>query len=89
VHTDCFIGIQDLSMGDKCTMLGPGWHKTAVCTCQYKGVVTASKYCEDQGIAKTCKQGWDYYGAVCYSDACRDGYHRTAICTCTRVTNNA
>ncbi len=82
IETDCFIGIQDLSIGDDCPMVGPGYHKTAICTCQLRGIVTAAKYCQSQGIATTCKPGWDYYGSVCYQDPCPEGYYRSAICTC-------
>jgi len=85
VVTNCSIGIQNLNIGDECPMLGTGYHKTATCTCQLRGVVTASKYCINRGIAKTCKQGWDYYGGVCYADACPDGYKRTAVCTCQKI----
>jgi hypothetical protein len=84
VFTECGIGIYDLNFGDECPMVGPGYHKTAVCTCQLRGVVTAAKYCEDQGIARTCKEGWDYYGSVCYQDPCPEGRHRSAICTCAK-----
>ena len=84
VSTDCFIGIQDLSIEDDCPMLGTGYHKTAICTCQFKGVVTAAKYCQDQGIAKTCKPGWDYFESICYQDPCPEGYYRSEICTCAR-----
>lgn len=89
VFTECGIGIFDLNQGDTCPaslspQLGTGWHKTAVCTCQYKGIVTASKYCQSAGIAQTCKPGWDYYGSVCYQDPCPDGYYRSAICTCAK-----
>jgi len=83
--TDCFIGIQDLSIGDKCTMVGPGYHKTAVCTCQKKGIVTAAKYCESPTIPETCKPGWDYYGTVCYKNACPAGSKRTSICGCSKI----
>lgn len=82
VSTDCYIGIQDLFFGDDCPMVGPDYHKTAVCTCQLRGVVTAEKYCIDRGIATTCKPGWDFYASVCYQDACPSGTYRSALCTC-------
>ncbi len=34
VHTECGIGIYNSNMGYPCPMVGPGYHKTAVRTCQ-------------------------------------------------------
>ena len=82
VVTDCSIGIQNLSFGDPCPMVGEDYHKTALCTCQLRGEVTASLYCQDEGIATICKKDWDYFEAICYFHSCPSNLRRTEICTC-------
>jgi len=82
VYTKCDIGIYYLNYGDTCTMVGPDYRKTAVCTCQKNGIVTSSQFCRDTGIPRVCEPGWDFYGSVCWKAACPEGRHRSAICTC-------
>src|SRR5438270_2769619 len=46
--TDCFLGIGNLYIGDACDTLagwtaGPNYYKTAVCTCERGGPITASQ----------------------------------------------
>ena len=73
-----------LYQGDPCPMFGEGYHKTAIYTCQKDGSVTAAQYCRRPSIPRTCEKGWDYYGSICYKEACPEGYYRSAICTCAK-----
>lgn len=91
LYTDCSVGIQDLYIGDACDKatgwppnMGLGWHKTALCTCQQGGVVTASQYCvlSSDPTPIHCPDGSDYFESACYSTACPSGYKRSEICTC-------
>ena len=81
--TNCDIGIQKLSIGAPCPMVGEGYHKTEVCTCQLRGEVTAELYCQDEGVPNICKKDWDFFGEKCYFHSCPDNWKRTEICTCT------
>lgn len=89
LFTNCGGEIQALSMGDDCSTLpdwtrGPGWYKTAVCTCQQGGLITADQYCvlADNQEPKNCPEGSDYFESACYTEACPSGLKRTEICTC-------
>ncbi len=84
VILNCSIGIQDIpNIGDPCPMLGEGWHKTTTCTCQLRGEITAIPlYCQDEGIPRICKEGWDFLDSICYFPACPSNLRRTAVCTC-------
>lgn len=93
-YTECGIGIYDLYIGDACDKakdwpknMGPGWHKTAACTCQRGGVVTASQYCQlaKENFPYNCPKGSDYFESACYTDACPPLYQRSEICTCRYV----
>lgn len=81
--THCGIGIYYLNYGDPCPMVGPGYYKTAVCTCQYKGLITGYANCQSQGYPSQCPIGSDSYeGSTCYSNPCPTGYTRTGRCSC-------
>lgn len=82
VYTKCGIGIYDLNIGDPCTMVGPNYYKTAVCTCQYKGEITSDKYCEYVGLPDQCPPGSEFFAGRCFSKPCPVGFKRTARCTC-------
>ena len=82
VVTRCGVGIYDLEYGAPCPMIGPDYYKTAVCTCQYKGEITGSIYCQDKGIADICQPDWDYFEGICYYQSCPEGYFRSEICSC-------
>lgn len=82
VYTKCGIGIYDLNIGDPCPMVGPGYYKTAVCTCQLQGSITAGQYCQSQGAPTQCPSGTDGIQGLCYSAPCPSGYKRTGRCTC-------
>lgn len=89
VFTNCGGEIQALNIGDDCSTLpdwtrGPGWYKTAVCTCQQGGSITAAQYCvlAPQQTPNVCPEGSDYFESACYTDACPEGTVRTEICTC-------
>lgn len=91
LFTNCGGEIQALNMGDSCSDLpdwtrGPGWYKTALCTCQYGGIVTASKYCQEtpDKYPIICPSGSDFYDGVCYKEACPEGYYRSAVCSCAK-----
>ena len=86
VYTQCGIGIYDLNYGDPCPMVGPGYHKTAWCTCQLRGPITAGQYCQSEGGPSQCPEGWDFFGGICTQAACPSGTTRTGICTCTTNT---
>ena len=81
-YTNCSVGIQELEQGAPCSMVGPGYHKTGPCTCQYKGVVTAPLYCQSEGRPNQCPPGSDFLEGKCYSSACPHGYVRTNKCVC-------
>ena len=72
----------ELTQGDSCPMLGEGWHKSAVCLCQFRGEVTAGQYCQDEEVASICKKDWDYFEGICYFHSCPSDLRRTEICTC-------
>ena len=82
LYTECGIGIYDLDYGAPCTMIGPKFFKTAVCTCQQGGVVTAADYCRNPSRPVSCPPGTDAFGGACYGASCPTGYHRTDRCTC-------
>lgn len=82
IVTKCGVGIYYLNYGDPCPMIGENYYKTAVCTCQYKGVITASQYCQSEGFPDQCPTGSDLFAGRCYANSCTDGYTRTARCTC-------
>jgi len=82
VYTKCGIGIYDLNYGDPCPMVGPGYYKTAVCTCQLQGDITAGQYCQSQGPPTQCPSGTDGIQGLCYTAPCPAGYKRTGRCTC-------
>jgi len=85
VVTRCGVGIAALNIGDPCPMIGQDYYKTAVCTCQLKGVITASQYCQSQGMPDQCPPGWDFLADNCFAEACPNGFVRTEVCTCTPV----
>lgn len=91
LYTKCGIGIYNLDYGAPCTMLGPGWFKTAACTCQSGGEVTTvagGLYCQSQGLPSNCPVGSDGVNgasAPCFSQPCPSGYKRTGRCTCSPV----
>ena len=85
VYTKCGIGIYDLNIGDPCPMVGPGYYKTAVCTCQLLGSITADQYCQSQGPPSQCPTGTDGIQGLCYTAPCPAGYKRTGRCTCSPV----
>ena len=82
VVTRCGIGIYDLNIGDPCPMVGPGYYKTAVCTCQFKGVITSSQYCQSESLPDQCPAGSDLFAGNCYARTCPTGFKRTARCVC-------
>ena len=90
VHTECGIGIYYLNYGAPCPMLGPGYFKTAVCSCQLGGVVTASDYCANPSKPTPCPVGTDFLNLaaplapVCLGASCPTGYTRTDVCVCTK-----
>ena len=90
LFTNCGGEIQALNQGDTCSNLpdwtrGPGWFKTAVCTCQHGGIVTAAQYgIEDVEPYPThCPPDADFYGGICYKEKCPNGTYRSYVCTCT------
>lgn len=84
VKTKCGIGIYDLDYGAPCPMFGPGYFKTAVCTCQYKGYITTANYNQKVGVPDTCAADSDYFKGYCVKQACPSGYKRTGPCTCSQ-----
>lgn len=59
----------------------PGWHKTAICTCQQGGIVTdCGRYGESRDAK--CPTDSDEFAGSCYRQRCPEGYRRTASCTC-------
>lgn len=92
VVTNCFIGIQDIEQGAPCSDIpgwnrGPGWYKSAVCSCQHGGIVIAGMYCKiaDEGTPRHCPDGSDYFESECWSEACPAGYKRTEFCSCSYI----
>jgi hypothetical protein len=82
VYTECGIGIYYLNYGDPCPMVGPGYFKTAVCTCQLRGAITSSQYCQADGLQRTCPMDADSFQGSCYKAKCPDGYFRCGACSC-------
>ena len=85
VKTKCGIGIYYLQYGAPCPMIGPDYYKTAVCTCQYKGSISASLYNQSEGLPDTCPVGSDAFKHKCFIAPCPSGYKRTAECVCSPV----
>jgi hypothetical protein len=71
-----------LNQGDPCPTAGPNYHKTAICTCQNGGSVTASAYCQNPSSPNACPPGTDNVDGRCIGAACPVGYTRTGLCTC-------
>jgi hypothetical protein len=77
VRTNCFAtpSIIKLKLGEVCTNYGPEYRKTALCTCQKRGLVTS---CALWGDATTpaygCLAGYEKSGLLCYP-YCNEGYH--------------
>jgi hypothetical protein len=87
VQTKCGVGVYNLDYGAPCPAVdnyfGPGYHKTAVCTCQFRGVVTGAANCKPVGPPNVCPTGWDFFGGACYQTPCPANAIRTGPCTCT------
>ena len=71
-----------LNEGDPCPTAGANYHKTALCTCQLGGVVTASQYCQNASLPVSCPPGTDEFQGGCVGASCPEGYSRTGPCKC-------
>ena len=71
-----------LYQGDPCPTAGANYHKTALCTCQLGGIVTAGQYCQNASLPILCPPGTDEFQGGCIGASCPEGYTRTGICTC-------
>lgn len=81
VSTDCGQHYY-LNQGDPCLPAGSNLHKTALCSCQSGGIVTASQYCQNASLPISCPPGTDTFDGGCLGASCPQGYRRTGLCTC-------
>ena len=101
VKTNCLssAGITALNMGDVCHRWGSNYHKTAACTCQLGGIVTAAQWggsviptygCpagkqNDAGLCYTpCSAGYKGVGPVCWASTCPANTTDSGV-SCTKI----